>query len=345
MDVDSLEQLKTESLQRIQQCADLTELQSVKTQFLGPKSTLIEQVKTLKSLTGSEKSERGKQLNAIKNALEDALAEKTYALHKQERLKRLGTPVDPTLPSPYPTAKPLHPLTQVRLHILSIFKRLGYAVQEGNEIETEWYCFDALNAAPDHPSRSEQDTFFLNNFCCDTTSKKGNEPFLLRTQTSTVQIRTLLKHQPPLKIISPGRVFRRDTDDAKHRFNFHQIEGLCVDKTTSVADLRGTLDYFIKEFFGTHFKTRLRPSFFPFTEPSFEVDIFAENLGKFHNTWIEVLGCGMVNPNVLTNCGLSADEWQGFAFGIGIERLAMLRLGIDDIRALYQNDERFLSQF
>ena len=340
----NLENLQITAEQAVRACGSFAELQTVKTRFLGSKSEIIGCLKALKDCEPTEKAQRGKVLNAVKTAIETVISEQTKALQSRERLKKLGAPIDPTLPSPYPSVKPLHPLTQVRKRIAGIFKQLGYSVAEGSEIETEWFCFDALNAPENHPSRSEQDTFFLPTKEVTTTSRKADERYLLRTQTSTVQIRTLLKHKPPLKIISPGRVFRRDTDDATHRFNFHQIEGLCIDKNTSVADLKGTLDYFVRQFFGKDFKVRLRPSFFPFTEPSFEVDIFITNLGKFHNTWLEVLGCGMVHPNVFKNSDLDTD-WQGFAFGFGIERLAILLYEIEDIRRFYQNDERFLAQF
>ncbi len=341
----SFETFQTEAQQQIAACTKISELQEIKVRFLGSKSALILQLKELKNYEAAEKAKRGQQINQIKTALENAIADKTKSLRFQERLNKLGEPIDPTLPSPYPTAKPLHPLTQVRKRVTEIFKQLGYSIAEGPEIETEWFCFDALNAPQYHPSRSEQDTFFLSSKqSVATTTQKSNEAYLLRTQTSTVQIRTLCQHQPPLKIISPGRVFRRDTDDATHRFNFHQIEGLCVDQHTSVVDLKGTLDFFVQKFFGKGFKTRFRPSFFPFTEPSFEVDLFIPHLGKFRNEWLEVLGCGMVHPNVFKNSGINPD-WQGFAFGIGIERFAMLLYGVEDLRRFYQNDERFLSQF
>ena len=342
--MENLGALQSTAEQAVCACNSFAELQTVKTRFLGPKSDLIGCLKALKNCEPTEKAQRGKALNAVKVALEAVIAEKIKFLQSRERLKTLGSPIDPTLPSPYPSAKPLHPLTQVRKRIAEIFKQLGYSVAEGAELETEWFCFDALNAPENHPSRSEQDTFFLPTKEVATTSRKANEKYLLRTQTSTVQIRTLLKHKPPLKIISPGRCFRRDTDDATHHFNFYQVEGLCIDKDTSVADLKGTLGYFVRQFFGKDFKVRLRPSFFPFTEPGFEVDIFITNLGKLHNTWLEVLGCGMVHPNVFKNCGID-DDWQGFAFGVGIERLAMLLYGIEDVRRFYQNDERFLAQF
>ncbi|MFQ6723126.1 MAG: phenylalanine--tRNA ligase subunit alpha [Opitutales bacterium] len=342
----TFETLKSEALTAIQSCKSVVALQEVKTQFLGPKSTLITSLKNLKNLPLEEKIQSGKEINGVKAAIEALLSQKQNELQTQERLKKLGDPIDPSLEGPYPQARSLHPLTQTRQRILSIFKQLGYAVAEGPEIETEWFCFDALNVPKHHPARAAQDTFFFEEGkAIGTTSQKEDEFYLLRTQTSTVQIRTLAKHTPPFKVISPGRVFRRDTVDATHNFNFHQIEGLCIDKKTSIVDLKGTLDYFVQKFFGKAFKTRMRPSYFPFTEPSFEMDIFVPKLGKFKDTWIEVWGCGMVNRNVLSNAGLNPDEWQGFAFGFGVERLAMLLYGIEDIRRFYQNDTRFLTQF
>lgn len=343
--MDSFDQIQQEALHSIQICENVSDLTALKTRFLGPKSVLMGSLKNLKDLPVEERSIQGKRVNAVKVFLEEKIIEKTRFLQTQERLKKLGSPIDPSLPSCYAGATALHPLTQVRQKILSIFKQLGYSVAEGPEIETEWFCFDALNVPKNHPAREEQDTFFLHDKAVSTTSRKENEAYILRTQTSTVQIRSLLKNELPFKIVSPGRVFRRDTVDATHNFNFHQIEGLCVDRNISVVDLKGTLDFFVQKFFGKNFKTRLRPSFFPFTEPSFEMDIFVPDLGKFHNTWIEVWGCGMVNPNVFAQAGLDYKEWRGFAFGFGVERLAMLLYGVEDIRRFYQNDERFLKQF
>lgn len=343
--MNTFELLKDESLNAIDRCSSVSQLQDVKAQYLGPKSQLIACLKSLKTLPQEEKVTVGRNVNELKTLLEHAIVKKTQQLHNQEKLSKLGAPIDPSLLNPYVPTAPLHPLTQTRERILDIFKRLGYSVAEGPEIETEWFCFDALNVPKNHPARAEQDTFFLHGKGCSTTQRKSDEEFILRTQTSTVQIRSLAQHKPPFRVVSPGRVFRRDTVDATHNFNFHQIEGLCIDKNISVADLKGTLDFFVESFFGKRFETRLRPSFFPFTEPSFEMDIFVHDLGKFHNTWIEVWGCGMVNPNVLRNAGLDADEWQAFAFGFGVERLAMLLYGIEDIRRFYQNDTRFLSQF
>lgn len=343
--MDTFEPLKNEALEAVEQCSSVSQLQEIKTQYLGPKSQLMATLKTLKTLPPEEKVTVGRKVNELKTVLEGAIADKAQQLRNQEKLSKLGAPIDPSLLNPYTPMTPLHPLTQTRNRILSVFKSLGYAVAEGPEIETEWFCFDALNVPPNHPARAEQDTFFLHNKTCSTTKPKSDESYILRTQTSTVQIRSFAQHKPPFRVVSPGRVFRRDTVDATHNFNFHQIEGLCIDKDISVADLKGTLDFFVEKFFGKRFETRLRPSFFPFTEPSFEMDIFVQNLGKFHNTWIEVWGCGMVNPNVFRNTGLDPNEWQGFAFGFGVERLAMLLYGIEDIRRFYQNDVRFLNQF
>ena len=343
--MDTFEALKNEALEALKTCSNVSQLQEIKTQYLGPKSQLVACLKSLKTLSPEEKISVGRRVNELKSLLEQEIAKKTQQLHTQEKLSKLGDPIDPSLLNPYAPMTPLHPLTQTRNRILSIFKELGYAVAEGPEIETEWFCFDALNVPPNHPARAEQDTFFLRDKTSSTTKQKDNESFILRTQTSTVQIRSLDQHKPPFRVVSPGRVFRRDTVDATHNFNFHQIEGLCIDKDISVADLKGTLDFFVEKFFGKRFETRLRPSFFPFTEPSFEMDIFVHDLGKFHDTWIEVWGCGMVNPNVLRNAGLDPEEWHAFAFGFGVERLAMLLYGIEDIRRFYQNDVRFLNQF
>ena len=240
----------------------------------------------------------------------------------------------------------LTPLTNVRRRVVSIFRKIGFTVAEATEVETEWFCFDALNTPDDHPARDEQDTlFFPPNSTWANITQKAKEAHVLRTHTSSVQIRTLFKEKPPLRIIAPGRCFRRDTVDATHSANFHQTEGLYVDKNVTVKDLKAVLDYFLKELFGDKLETRLRPSFFPFTEPSFEVDLKAPNLGKLSNKWIEIMGCGMVDPEVLKLVNLDPEEWSGFAFGLGIERVAMILHGIDDIRHFYQNDQRFLSQF
>ena len=264
---------------------------------------------------------------------------------KSDLLSR-GDPIDPTLPSPSDFTGGTHLLTNTRRKIVSIFQKIGFTIAEATEVETEWFCFDALNTPEDHPARDAQDTlFFSQESAWSNVKRKGKEAFILRTHTSSVQIRSLVKEKPPLRIIAPGRCFRRDTVDATHSANFHQTEGLFVDKKVSLKDLKGVLDFFLKELFGEKVKTRLRPSFFPFTEPSFEVDLKAPNIGKLSDQWIEIMGCGMVDPNVLSLADLPPEEWSGFAFGMGIERIAMLLHGIDDIRHFYNNDIRFLSQF
>ncbi len=225
-------------------------------------------------------------------------------------------------------------------------RKLGFTVAEGPEVETEWHCFDALNTPADHPARDMQDTLYLpKSFRSADAPRKGEEAILLRTHTSSVQVRTMLSRKPPFRIVAPGRCFRRDAVDATHSANFHQVEGLWIDRNVTLADLRGVLDFFVKETFGPEAEIRLRPSFFPFTEPSFEMDLRSPNLGRLSNRWLEIMGCGLVDPKVLELCGLNPNEWSGLAFGLGLERIAMLVHGIDDIRLFYNNDTRFLRQF
>ncbi|MBP3358580.1 MAG: phenylalanine--tRNA ligase subunit alpha, partial [Opitutales bacterium] len=240
----------------------------------------------------------------------------------------------------------IHPLTLTIRKICDIFKRAGFTVAEATNLETEWFCFDALNTPADHPARDAQDTLFMpRNTVATNVPKHADELYLLRSHTSSVQIRAMLKEGAPIRILAPGRAFRRDTVDATHSANFHQIEGLYVDKNVRLTDLKGALDYLFKNLFGASAKTRLRPSFFPFTEPSFEVDFMSADLGKLSNKWIEILGCGMVDPNVIRNVGLDPEVYTGYAFGLGVERIAMLMHSIDDIRHFYANDTRFLKQF
>jgi phenylalanyl-tRNA synthetase alpha chain len=225
-------------------------------------------------------------------------------------------------------------------------KRVGFSVIEGSEVETEYYVFDALNTPPDHPARDLQDTFYLPvEARFGNVSKFEDERYLLRAHTSSVQIRTMLNQRPPLRFVSPGRCFRRDTVDATHSANFNQIEGLYVDKNVTVRDLKALLDYLYESLLGTGTKTRLRPHFFPYTEPSFEVDFSASHLAKVGSEWIEIAGCGMVDPAVFEAVGYDPEVYSGYAFGFGIERIAMILYGVDDIRYFYQNDLRFLKQF
>jgi len=233
-----------------------------------------------------------------------------------------------------------------RERILASFRKLGFVVADGPEVETEWHCFDALNTPADHPARDMQDTLYMPKaFRSADAPRKADEAILLRTHTSSVQVRTMLSRKPPFRIVAPGRCFRRDAVDATHSANFHQVEGLWIDRNVTLADLRGVLDFFVKETFGADAEIRLRPSFFPFTEPSFEMDLRSPNLGRLSNRWLEIMGCGLVDPKVLELCGLDPNEWSGLAFGLGLERITMLVHGIDDIRHFYNNDTRFLRQF
>ena len=321
-------------------------LDQLKASILGGKGKLTTLMKDIGSLPKEKRPAFGQAINKTKKSLEDLFAETVSRLEGTEDAASLGEPTDVTLPPPGDYVGGLHPLTQTKRRIVSIFRKIGFTVAEATEVETEWYCFDALNTPEDHPARDEQDTlFFPPDARFGNVSRKGEEAHVLRTHTSSVQIRSMLAEKPPLRIIAPGRCFRRDTVDATHSANFHQTEGLYVDRKVTVTDLKAVLDHLLRELFGNEVKTRLRPSFFPFTEPSFEVDLFTPNLGRLSNKWIEIMGCGMVDPNVFRNVDLAPEEWTGYAFGLGIERVAMLLHGIDDIRHFYQNDLRFLAQF
>lgn len=314
--------------------------------ILGPNGSLTQASKLIGKLPREEKPAFGQALNQAKKQVEALFATSLSRIEEQADLIALGNPYDPTLPAVPNRSASLHPLSATRRKVVAIFRKLGFTVTEATEAETEWFCFDALNTPEDHPARDEQDTlFFSPESKWANVSKKAKEAHLLRTHTSSVQIRTMLREKPPLRVIAPGRCFRRDTVDATHSANFHQLEGLCVDQGVTLLDLKGVLDHFLKEMFGTKVQTRLRPSFFPFTEPSFEVDLKAPNLGKLSDKWIEIMGCGLVDPEVLKLVNLDPEEWSGFAFGVGIERITMILHGIDDIRHFYQNDQRFLSQF
>ncbi len=321
------------------------ELEALKARLVGPNGSLTAVMKAMGSLSKEERPAAGKLLNAAKVRAEELLAGLLARVEEKELAAALGPALDPTLSSPDTPAGVLHPLTRTRERVLATFRKLGFVVAEGPEIETEWYCFDALNTPADHPARDMQDTFYLPSaFRSADAQRRGDEALLLRTHTSSVQIRTLLGRKPPLRIVAPGRCFRRDAVDATHSANFHQVEGLWIDRSVTLADLRGVLDFFVKETFGPGVETRLRPSFFPFTEPSFEMDIRSPHLGRLSDRWLEILGCGLVDPKVLTACDLNPEEWSGLAFGLGLERIAMLVHGIDDIRHFYSNDLRFLRQ-
>jgi phenylalanyl-tRNA synthetase alpha chain len=326
-----METLLKEIAQRIQE-AKLTskaDCENFKRDVLG-KSGLVQSAMDLfRELPGSEKPKWGSELNRLKT--------EASSLH-QAALDGLDSEVklpwtDISLPSVPLPAGSLHPLTQVENDLTNLFNRIGFRVATGPEIEDDWHNFTALNFPENHPARDMQDTFFM----------KGNPDRLLRTHTSGVQIRTMLNQKPPIRVVAPGRVYRCD-NDATHSPVFHQIEGLFIDKDVSFADMKEVLYYFVDQFFGKEFEVRFRPSFFPFTEPSAEMDI-GRRKANGEIAWMEILGCGMVDPAVLENCNIDPEEYSGYAFGIGIDRLAMLRYQIPDIRLLYENDVRFLSQF
>ena len=322
------------------------EFEAAKARFVGPHGELTALMKQLGSAPKEQKPVLGKLINEAKGQLQTQLDAALARIEQSEIAAQLGPAVDPTLPSTDGGPGSTHPLTLVREEICRIFRKAGFAVVEGPEVETEWYCFDALNTPADHPARDLQDTFYLpENAQVANVSQRDKERYLLRTHTSSVQIRTMLKQQPPVRIISPGRVFRRDTIDATHSANFHQIEGLYVDRNVTVKDLKAVLDYFFQSLLGKDVKTRFRPHYFGYTEPSFEVDLSAKHLGKVNKEWIEIMGCGMVDPAVFESVGYAPDDWTGYAFGLGVERIAMMLYGVDDIRYFYQNDARFLRQF
>lgn len=322
----------------------LEQLEAVRVEFLGKKGKLTASLKALSSLTGQERAEAGKTLNQIKQQLQQALQQRVSGLKDQAAQQALANGViDVTLPGRQPASGGLHPVTQVRQRLSDIFVSMGFEIVEGPEIEDDEHNFGALNLPPHHPARAMQDTFYL-----ESQDEHGN-PLLLRTHTSSVQVRTMRSREVPLRIITPGRVYRCDSDRT-HTPMFHQIEGLLIDKDCTFAQLKAMLRDFLEAFFGQYLEFRFRPSFFPYTEPSAEVDIRCVNCGGkgckvcSHTGWLEVLGCGMVHPNVLTAGGIDPKEYSGFAFGLGIDRFAMLYYGIEDLRWLFENDLAFLSQ-
>lgn len=317
-----------------------------KASLVGPNGSLTALMKTLGQLPKEERPAAGRSINEAKTALQALFDETLRAIEHAELMARVGPPIDPTLPSPDAPAGLRHPLTLVRDEICRILGTLGFTVREGPEVETEYFCFDALCTPADHPARDSQDTYYFPETTrFGNVSQKADERYLLRTHTSSVQIRTLLAEKPPVRILSPGRVFRRDNADATHSANFHQIEGLVVDRGITVCDLKATLDHLFQSLLGPGTKTRFRPHYFGYTEPSFEVDFAATHLSKVGKEWIEIMGCGMVDPAVLEEVGIDSKEWTGFAFGLGVERIAMTLYGVDDIRHFYANDLRFVRQF
>lgn len=324
--IDKLNLLKQELQQSVVQNAE--QLEQFRIRYLGSKNVLKDVFAEMKNIPPAERKSVGERINEVKQMAEARFEE--LKQHLQPSVSKSAKP-DLTLPGDVIIPGTLHPVTIVRNQIVDIFARIGFTVATGPEIEDEWHNFTALNTPPDHPARDMTDTFYIS----------VNPDVVLRSQTSTVQVRTMEKQKPPIRIVAPGRVYRNETISYKHHVYFHQLEGLYIDDNVSFADLKQTLYYFVKEFFGDDFNIRFRPSYFPFTEPSGELDI----AHKSNNKWMEILGCGMVHPLVLTNCGIDASRFTGFAFGLGIERLAMLKYGITDIRSLYENDVRILRQF
>jgi phenylalanyl-tRNA synthetase alpha chain len=325
--------LEDEARARIAAAATLDELRTATSEATGRRSALTDLRKRLGGLDPDERRTVGKILNAAVEALDAAAAERAAVLEASERTERLlAERLDLTEVLPGRPAGHLHLVTQAIQELEDVFVGMGYTVAEGPEVETDWNNFGALNFPPDHPARDMYDTLYV----------RWGEPAstVLRTHTSPVQVRVMTGTPPPYYAVMPGRVFRSDTADATHMPVFHQIEGLVVDRDITFADLAGTIDAFTKAYFGGAFTSRLRPSYFPFTEPSAEFDIRRPD-----GTWLELGGCGMVHPTVLANCGIDPEEWQGFAFGFGIDRLAAARHGVDDLRDLFTNDIRFLTQF
>lgn len=332
--------------EQMPQITSRAEFEAYKATISGPKGSLTEVMKGMGKVPKEDKPAMGKLINEAKTAVTAEFDKVIERIEAAELAAKLGPAIDPTLPTPDQDRGTIHPIAQVREEMVNLFRRIGFSVAEATEVETEHYCFDALNIPGDHPARDMQDSYYLpDDLSVSNVSKHGDEKYLLRTHTSTVQIRTMLKEKPPIRIVAPGRCFRRDTPDATHSANFHQIEGLYVDKDVSLLDLKATLDHFVKTIFGPKAKTRLRPSFFPFTEPSFEMDFYSPDLGKLSNKWLEIMGCGMVDPEVFKAVGIDPEVYTGYAFGMGIERIAMILQGVDDIRYYYQNDVRFLKQF
>jgi phenylalanyl-tRNA synthetase alpha chain len=331
--LDDIQPLKEAALAGLKSAADLAALEQAKGAWLGPHGKFTALMKQLGGLPREERPAAGQRINQVKEALEAAVAQRRNELDLKSALPRENT--DFTLPGRRrPTGK-LHPLTQVTGEIVRSFRKIGFAVADGPEVETDYYCFDALNTPADHPARDVQDTFYL----------QGTGGQLLRTHTSSVQIRVMKKQPPPVRIIVPGRVYRRDTPDATHNPTFHQIEGLYVDRGVTVGDLKGTVEYVFQQLLGAETKIRFRPHYFSYTEPSFEIDFSNALTKKMGREWLEIAGCGMVHPQVFENVGYDAETWTGWAFGFGIERIAMIRYGITDIRLFYENDLRFLRQF
>ena len=337
---EKLAKIREEILKQIDASENLDKLNEVRVSALGKKGALTELLKSMKEVAPQDRPKVGQMVNEVRAEIETALETEKAKLEDRAMEARLKNEViDVTLPAKKNSVGHRHPNTIALEEVERIFVGMGYEVVRGPEVEKDYYNFEALNIPKDHPARDEQDTFYI------------NEEIVLRTQTSPVQVRTMEQGKLPIRMIAPGRVFRSDEVDATHSPSFHQIEGLVIDKNITFADLKGTLEEFAKELFGAETKTKFRPHHFPFTEPSAEVDVSCFKCGgkgcRFckGSGWIEILGCGMVHPKVLKMCNIDPEEYSGFAFGVGLERIALLKYEIDDMRLLYENDIRFLKQF
>lgn len=332
----NIDQIKKEALAEIQQAADIEQIKSLSVKYLGRKGLVTLFLRNISNLPVEERPEAGKKANQVKGILEKACEAAIERFSAIEANKDDG--IDVTLPGRPAPRGSLHPITQITRRICDVFSRMGFNIAEGPEVETDYYNFEALNIPKNHPARDMQDTFYI------------SENIVLRTHTSPIQVHIMEKHKPPVRVIAPGKVYRCDSD-LTHTPMFHQVEGLLVDERVSFGDLKGVLTAFIQEVFDDRTSLRFRPSFFPFTEPSAEVDILCvmcrgKGCKVCSNTgWLEVLGCGMVHPAVFENVGYDTGRYSGFAFGMGVERIAMLKYGINDIRLFYEGDLRFLKQF
>ena len=337
---EQLSAILTDAKNQVASSQNETEIEAIRVKYLGKKGELTAILKQMGSLSPEERPKMGALVNEAKQELEELISVKKKELKSAEQQKKLAEEtIDITLPHKEIKPGKLHPLNTVLDDMINIFQSMGFDVVDGPEVETDHYNFECLNVPADHPARDMQDTFYL------------AENLLLRTQTSAAQIRTMENRKPPIRVICPGRVFRADEVDATHSPVFHQIEGLFVDKGVTMCDLKGVLEEFAHEIYGSDTKVKFRPSFFPFTEPSVEVDVTCSECGGKGcrvckgSGWIEILGAGMVHPNVLRSCGIDPEEYSGFAFGIGLDRLTTTRYKISDIRLLFENDKRFLDQF
>ncbi len=337
---EKLEAIKNAAKEAVSAAFDEKEIEELRVKYLGKKGELTAILKQMGSLSPEERPKMGQMVNEAKAQLEELIGKKAKELkNAATELKLKAETIDITMPAKVKKVGKLHPLNTVLNDMIDIFQSMGFDVLDGPEVETDHYNFECLNVPADHPARDMQDTFYLGT------------NLLLRTQTSAAQIRTMETRKPPIRVICPGRVFRADEVDATHSPVFHQIEGLVVDKGITMCDLKGVLEQFAREIYGPDTKVKFRPSFFPFTEPSVEVDVTCSECGGKGcrvckgSGWIEILGAGMVHPNVLKSCGIDPDVYSGFAFGIGLDRLTTTRYKISDIRLLFENDKRFLDQF